>query len=81
MSVPWSAWLVDGAMSVAEPLDLSRPMNLRAEMARSGLHSLTSYDDPERGWVNPLDDPEQQQLVRSFLNRLWQAALDAEKAS
>lgn len=66
---------------MAEPLDLSRPVNLRAEMARSGLHSLMPYEDAERGWVNPLNDSEQQQLVRSFLGRLWQAALDAEKAS
>lgn len=56
-------------------------MNLRAEMARSGLtfRQLCAYDDPERGWVDPLrDDPEVRQLVKNFMQRLWMAALEAE---
>jgi hypothetical protein len=63
---------------VAE-LDLSNPVSLRAEMARSGLHDLTPYDDPERGWTDPLDDREQRGLARVFLHNLWVACLRAEK--
>lgn len=59
-------------------LDLSNPLNLRAEMARAGLHNLSHYDDPERGWVNPLNDPDQQGEVRAFCRRLWAACLAAE---
>lgn len=64
---------------MAGHLDLSKPMNLRAEMARAGLHSLTPYEDAERGWVDPLDDREQRGLARVFLHNLWQACLRAEK--
>lgn len=44
--------------------------HLQAEMARAGLHDLSPYDDPEFGWINPLDDTEVQVAVRRFLAHL-----------
>lgn len=66
----------------AHPVDLSKPMALRAEMARQGLmfNQLLPYEDPERGHVDPLNDPEMKAAVRRFMGRIWQAALRAERA-
>lgn len=65
---------------MAEHLDLSKPMSLRAHMARRGLmfDQLAPYDDPERGWVDPLDDDDVRIEVRRFVGQLWKAALRAE---
>lgn len=65
---------------MSEPLDLSKPMHLRAEMARAGIipSQLGSYEDPERGWVSPTREPETQAAIRDFMTRLWEAALAAE---
>jgi hypothetical protein len=64
----------------ADPLDLAKPMQIRAEMARHGLvfNQLLPYDDPERGHTDPMDDPEVRVEVRLFMGRIWQAALRAE---
>lgn len=61
-------------------LDLAKPMNLRAEMARRGLvfNQLLPYEDPEHGHTDPLDDPEVRVEVRRFMGQVWQAALRAE---
>lgn len=73
---------MDGRGSVADhPIDLSQPRALRAEMARQNLtfDQLLPYEDPERGHVDPLDDPEMKLAVRRFMGRIWQAALRAER--
>jgi hypothetical protein len=61
-------------------LDLSKPMNLRAEMARAGIAPMHNqpYEDPERGWVDPLDDDEARTILRRFLAALWRSCLEAE---
>ena len=61
-------------------LDLSKPMSIRANMARLGIAPMQSrpYDDPERGYVDPLDDHESRLLVRAFLGELWRACEQAE---
>ena len=66
-----------------QEIDLAKPMALRAEMARQGLmfHQLLPYDDPERGYVDPLDDHETKVAVRRFMGRIWQAALRIEGGS
>ncbi len=64
---------------MTEPIDLSTragKLACRAQMARAGIapQHLRSYDDAERGWVNPLADEEAQYEVRKFLYRLWDSA-------
>ena len=61
-------------------LDLSKPMSIRANMARLGIAPMQSrpYDDPERGYVDPLDDHESRLLLRAFLGELWRACEQAE---
>ena len=61
-------------------LDLSKPMSLRAHMARLGIAPMQCrpYEDPERGYVDPLDDHESRLLLRSFLGALWRACERAE---
>jgi hypothetical protein len=65
---------------MAEPLDLSKPTSLRAHMARRGLmfNQLAPFEDPERGWVDPLDDHETRDEARRFMGQVWKAALRAE---
>lgn len=64
-------------------LDLSNPVGIRAAMARRGLAPghTHAYDDPDRGWVNPLDDRETQGDVRALLAELWQACLNVERVN
>lgn len=61
-------------------LDLARPMQIRAEMARAAIAPMHvfPYDDPERGWVDPLDDDETRTVLRRFLGALWRACERAE---
>lgn len=63
-----------------QAFDLSDPVHLRAEMARAGIAPMHNrpYDDPERGWVDPLDDDETRTIVRRFLAALWRACERAE---
>lgn len=63
-----------------ETIDLTRPMHLRAEMARAGLAPMQvhPYDDPERGWVDPLNDHETRTTIRQFMFALWRACERAE---
>ena len=61
--------------SLREPKDTGRvyvPENgsTRAEIARRGLHDLSGWDDPEYGWVDPLDDDETRTEVRRTLTEL-----------
>ncbi|MCI0635554.1 MAG: hypothetical protein L0206_16815 [Actinobacteria bacterium] len=61
----------------ADALDLSRPINLRAEMARRGLapHQLGFYWSPDvETRLDPLDDAETRAEVRRFMAQLWRAA-------
>jgi hypothetical protein len=64
-------------------IDLSKPMHIRAEMARRGLmfNQLLPYDDPECGYTDPLDNHEMRVEVRRFMGQIWQAALRAEAAA
>jgi hypothetical protein len=64
-------------------LDLSNPLHLRAEMARAGIAPSNNrpYDDPERGYVDPLDDDEARTIMRRFLAALWRACERAEGAA
>lgn len=66
---------------MTDPLDLAKPMALRALMARRGLvfNQLLPYDDPEHGHTDPLDDDDMKEEVRRFMGQLWQAALRAER--
>lgn len=59
------------------PGDLN-PRTIRAEMARRCLSPIQvqPYEDPDRGWVVPLD--EAQAEVREFLGWLWRSCLAAE---
>lgn len=68
---------------MSEPLDLAKPIHLRAEMARAGLAptQMTPYEDAERGWVDPLDDDEIRTIVRGFMSALWSACLQDDVAS
>lgn len=67
-------------MTAEDPLDLRKPFAIRAEMARRGFAPglLLPYDDPDRGWVDPLDDQETKADVRGFMAEVWKACLDAE---
>lgn len=61
--------------SLNEPKVLDRVyvadnLSTRAEIARRGLHDLSGYDDPEFGWVDPLDDDETRTEVRRTLTEL-----------
>ncbi len=51
-------------------------------MARQGfiVDQLLPYVHPDRGHVDPLDDPEMKLAVRRFMGRIWQAALRAERS-
>ena len=49
------------------------PMYWRAEIARAGCLHLQPYWDPERGDIDPLDDPEIRQAVRGLFARMFQA--------
>lgn len=65
-------------------LDLAKPVNLRAEMARRGLapNQLTPWWSPDTdSMVAPLGDSETQTVVTRFLFDLWSAALAAEARS
>lgn len=63
-------------------LDLSKPMSIRAEMARAGLHDLSPYWSPDTdSMVDPLDDAETRADVRSFMVAMWRACLNAESAA
>lgn len=65
---------------MSEPLSLSAPVHLRAETARAGLlcHQLQPWESPDKGYYNPLNDPEIQREVKSFMRRLELAACEAE---
>lgn len=69
---------VNDQSEAVDRLDLAKPMAIRAEMARKGLIHLMPYDDPERGWVDPLNNQETKAAVRAFMGRLWRACQDAE---
>lgn len=66
---------------VSSALNLSNPLHIRAEMTRQGLifSHLLPYVDAERGYVDPLDDPETKVAVRRFMGRIWQACVAAER--
>ena len=53
--------------------DLAKPMHIRAEMARAGIAPMQNrpWDDPERGYVDPLNDDETRTTLRRFLAALW----------
>lgn len=63
-----------------ERFDLADPRHIRAEMARIGLAptQLSPYEDPERGYVDPLDDSSARSVVRGFLAAVWRACERAE---
>lgn len=65
-----------------EPISLAKPLSIRAEMARLGLApaQMTTYEDPERGWLDPLDDDEMRTAVRRLMSALWAASLRHEGA-
>jgi len=71
------------AATTNKVLDLSNPMHIRAEMARRGLTfgHLLAYEDPHRGWVDPLNDDETKVAVRGFMADLWQACRAGELAA
>ncbi len=50
----------------------------KANLARRGIapSQLDCYDDPERGHVDPLDDPETRAALRDLLHRLWVDPID-----
>lgn len=70
-------------MKPEQAFDLANPLHLRAEIARRGLAfpQLLPYEDAERGYIDPLDDPETRIAVRLFMGRIWQACLRAEEAT
>ena len=70
----------DTTVEAKGALDLSKPMSLRAEMARGGIAPMQTrpYDDPEYGYVDPLADDEMRTTVRRFLGALWRACERAE---
>lgn len=71
---------LDGNGEKVHALDLTKPMKMRAEMARGGIApiQLQPYEDPERGWVDPLDGDESRTVVRRFMHALWRACERAE---
>lgn len=48
-------------------------LKLRARMARAGFApaQIYPYEDPERGWTDPLDDDETRTEMRRFFAELW----------
>jgi hypothetical protein len=63
--------------------DLTKPMHIRAEMARAGIApmQIQPYDDPEYGWTDPLNNDEVRTTMRRFLHALWRACERAERAT
>jgi len=64
--------------SLREPKVTDRPyvqdnLSTRAEVARRGLHDLSGWEDPEHGWIDPLDDDETRTEVRRTLTELGRA--------
>lgn len=70
----------DDRPNVAE-MDLSNPKGIRHAMVWAGLgpNATVPYEDPDRGWVDPLLDQEARTAVRRFIAALWRACERAEK--
>lgn len=51
------------------------PLHIKAEMARKGIApmQLQGYEDPERGWVDPMDDMDTKAAIRHLLSEIWKA--------
>ena len=60
-------------------IDLSNPLNIRAEMARRELvpHQLRPWDSPD-GYHDPMDDPAIRSDIVRFLGEVYQACITAE---
>jgi hypothetical protein len=55
-------------------------MGIRASMARNGIApmQLGTYEDPERGHVDPMADPETRAALWAFVGAIWRACVRAE---
>lgn len=58
---------------------LSSPLSIRAEMARKGLllDQLLPYDDPEKGWVDPMNEKDTQLALLRFVRDLERICAEA----
>jgi hypothetical protein len=53
-------------------------LELRAWMARNGLapNQLAPYEDPERGFLDPKDDPETKAALWLLARKVWDREIE-----